>query len=126
MSTSTARQRRVLIVDDNADAAESMAALVRAWGHEAAVAHNAVDALSVAASFEPDTALVDIGLPGMDGYELARRWRASSGDRRLQLVAITGYGRAEDRNAAREAGFDVHLVKPAELTELEELLASAG
>lgn len=125
-SESTARQRRVLIVDDNADAAESMAALVRAWGHDAAVAHNAIDALAVAASFDPDTALVDIGLPGMDGYELARRWRADPGERRLQLVAITGYGRVEDRDTAREAGFDVHLVKPAELTELEELLASEG
>ena len=123
-SESPALQRRVLIVDDNADSAESMAALVRFWGHEAAVAHDAIEALALAATFAPDTAFVDIGLPGMNGYELARRWRATPGYQNLKLVAMTGYGRAEDRSTAREAGFDVHFVKPAELAELEELLAS--
>jgi two-component system CheB/CheR fusion protein len=122
---SPARQRRVLIVDDNDDSAESMAGLVRAWGHEAAVAHDAIEALALAATFLPDTAFVDIGLPGMNGYELARRWRATPGYQDLKLVAMTGYGRADDRHAAREAGFDVHFVKPAELGELEQLLASA-
>jgi CheY-like chemotaxis protein len=115
----------VLIVDDNDDSAESMAGLVRAWGHEAAVAHDAVEALTLATTFAPDTAFVDIGLPGMNGYELARRWRATPGYQDLKLVAMTGYGRADDRHAAREAGFDVHFVKPAELGELEQLLASA-
>ena len=119
-----ARVRRVLIVDDNVDARDTMAALVDAWGHAVAVAGDALEALTVAASFNPDTALVDIGLPGMDGYELARRWRATPAGENLTLVAMTGYGRAEDRAAAREAGFDVHLVKPAELSELEDLLAS--
>jgi two-component system CheB/CheR fusion protein len=118
------RRRRVLIVDDNADAAESMAALVRAWGHDAAVVPDAVNALALAASFKPDVALVDIGLPGMDGYELARRWRTTPDGQHMKLIAMTGYGRAEDRRTAREAGFDVHFVKPAELAELEQLLAS--
>jgi two-component system CheB/CheR fusion protein len=123
-SEAPARQRRVLIVDDNTDSAESMAGLVRAWGHEVAVAHDAIEALALASTFAPDTALVDIGLPGMNGYELARRWRATPGYQDLRLVAVTGYGRTEDRHAAREAGFDIHFVKPAELAELEQLLAS--
>ncbi len=117
------RSRRVLIVDDNADAAESMALLVRSWGHEVRVAPDALVALALAMRFKPETALVDIGLPGIDGYELARRLRADPQHRQLHLVAMTGYGRAEDRSAARNAGFDIHFVKPAELDELERLLA---
>jgi CheY-like chemotaxis protein len=113
----------VLIVDDNVDAGDSMAALVRAWGHTVAVARDATEALALAVDFKPETALVDIGLPGMNGYELARRWRELPSGRTVKLVAMTGYGRAEDRTAAREAGFDLHFVKPAELTELESLLA---
>jgi len=118
------RNRRVRIVDDNVDAGDSMAALVGAWGHEVALARNADEALELALELKPDTALVDIGLPGMNGYELARRWRTSPEGQNLTLVAMTGYGRAEDRAQAREAGFDVHLVKPAKLTELESLPAS--
>ena len=117
------RPRRVLIVDDNVDSAESMALLLRTWGHEVLVALDAVEALTLALSFKPQTALVDIGLPGMDGYELARRLRADPQHRQLHLVAMTGYGRAEDQSAARKAGFDMHFVKPAELDELEKLLA---
>ncbi len=119
----TARNRRVLVVDDNVDAGDSMAAIVSTWGHEVAIARDAEEALEMATKFRPDTALVDIGLPGMNGYDLARRWRQTSEGRALTLVAMTGYGRAEDRAEAREAGFDVHLVKPAELGELENLLA---
>jgi two-component system CheB/CheR fusion protein len=117
--------RRVLIVDDNVDAAESMAMLIRSWGHEAAVAHTAMSALELAQQFVPETALLDIGLPDMDGYALARRLRAQTNGS-LQLVAMTGYGRTEDRNAARDAGFDVHLVKPAEPHELARVLASGN
>ena len=118
-----ARVRRVLIVDDNVDAGDSMVALVGAWGHTAKVARDASEALALAVDFKPDTALVDIGLPGMYGYEIARRWRATPEGQNLTLVAMTGYGPAEDRAEAREAGFYVHLVKPAELAELENLLA---
>jgi CheY-like chemotaxis protein/two-component sensor histidine kinase len=117
------RTRRVLIVDDNVDSAESMALLVRLWGHEVHVVHDATAALDRIDDFKPEAALVDIGLPGMNGYELARRLRAASNGSNLQLIAMTGYGRAEDRAAAREAGFDVHLVKPAEPDELERVLA---
>ena len=116
--------RRVLIVDDNADSAQSMAMLARSWGHDVATARDGADALELAESFRPDTALVDIGLPGMDGYELARRLRQSPRQRQLHLVAMTGYGRAEDRKAALTVGFDVHLVKPTNIDELQQLIAN--
>lgn len=115
------RARRVLIVDDNVDSSESLALLAQAWGHEVAVADDGPSALVLAKEFQPELALVDIGLPGMNGYELARRLRAAHGD--LCLVAMTGYGREEDRKTALAAGFDLHLVKPADLVELEQLLA---
>jgi two-component system, chemotaxis family, CheB/CheR fusion protein len=85
-----ARVRRVLIVDDNVDAGDSMVALVGAWGHTAKVARDASEALALAVDFKPDTALVDIGLPGMNGYEIARRWRATPEGQNLTLVAMTG------------------------------------
>ncbi|MDE2261039.1 MAG: response regulator, partial [Gammaproteobacteria bacterium] len=117
--------RRVLVVDDNSDAAQSMALVARSWGHEVATARDGTEALVVANSFRPDAALVDIGLPGMDGYEVAQRLRGQldGQEPRLLLVAMTGYGRSEDREAAHAAGFDVHMVKPADLEELRRLLA---
>ncbi|MDE2448961.1 MAG: response regulator [Gammaproteobacteria bacterium] len=117
--------RRVLIVDDNADSAQSLALLVRHWGHEVAVARDAREALARAETLEPDVALVDIGMPGVDGHELARRLRAQPRYRDALLVAVTGYGRAEDRDAAHRAGFDAYLVKPADSAELAKLLAGA-
>jgi two-component system, chemotaxis family, CheB/CheR fusion protein len=125
VSEDTLVMRRVLIVDDNVDSAECMAMLLRSWGHEVVVAHTAMSALELAEHFAPESALLDIGLPDMDGYALARRLRALNGHSDLQLVAMTGYGRAEDRAAAREAGFDVHLVKPAEPDELARVLAQS-
>jgi signal transduction histidine kinase/ActR/RegA family two-component response regulator len=116
---------RVLLVDDNADGAESLAMLLRLWGHEVAVAHDGPAGLRSAAAQRPAVALLDISLPGMDGYELARRLRALPGLGRTMLVAMTGWGREEDRSRSREAGFDAHLVKPLELTALQELLARA-
>jgi len=115
--------RRVLVVDDNADSAQSMALLARSWGHEVATAREGTEALAIAKGFRPDTALIDIGLPGMDGYELAHRLRQEFDGRGLQLVAMTGYGRTEDREAAHAAGFDVHVVKPADLDDLRRVLA---
>ncbi|HEV2271268.1 MAG TPA: chemotaxis protein CheB [Steroidobacteraceae bacterium] len=122
---STVVPRRVLVVDDNADSAHSMALIARSWGHEVATAQDGAEALAVAKSFRPDTALIDIGLPGMDGYELAHRLRGQHDGRepRLLMVAMTGYGRSEDREAAHAAGFDVHVVKPADLEELRRVLA---
>jgi len=115
----------VLIIDDNADSAEALALLARSWGHEVAIAHDGPGALALAESFGPESVLVDIGLPGMDGYELARRFREQPRYRDLVLVALTGYGRQEDRSAAHAAGFDDHLVKPAEIEALEGALASS-
>jgi two-component system CheB/CheR fusion protein len=121
-----ARARRVLIIEDNADSADALALLVRSLGHESAVARDGPTALAIAERFRPDIALVDIGLPGMDGYELARLLRADPRYAQLYLVAMTGYGREEDRSAARAAGFDVHLVKPAEIDDLQALLANGA
>jgi two-component system, chemotaxis family, CheB/CheR fusion protein len=116
--------RRVLIVDDNFDSGDSLALLARSWGHEVAVARDGPSALALAQQFKPELALLDIGLPGMDGYELARRLRTAH--RHLYLVAMTGYGRNEDRKMAHAAGFNSHLVKPADLQELQALLATGG
>jgi CheY-like chemotaxis protein len=118
------RIHRVLIVDDNEDSAESMLLLARSWGHEVAVANDGPAALTLALTFRPDIAMVDIGMPGMDGYEVARRLRKGSPDRDLYLMALTGYGRADDVRLARAAGFDEHLVKPTNLDDLRRMLAA--
>jgi CheY-like chemotaxis protein len=105
--------RRVLVVDDNIDSADTMAELVRIWGHDVRTAHDGPSALEQARSFRPQVVLLDVGLPGMDGYELARRLRAEGLAGEL-LVSITGYGLEEDRRRAEEAGFDHHLTKPVD------------
>jgi two-component system CheB/CheR fusion protein len=115
------RPRRVLVVDDNSDTSESMALLARSWGHEVVIASDGAAALALAKQFAPERAIVDIGLPGMNGYELARRLRERHRD--LYLIAMTGYGREEDQQAAKAAGFNVHLVKPGNIDRLRELLS---
>ncbi|HYE36723.1 chemotaxis protein CheB [Methylocaldum sp.] len=115
--------RRVLIVDDNHDAAESAALIVGASGHSVEVAYDGPTALNIAATFKPEVALLDIGLPGMDGYELAKRLRSLPGMEKALLVAISGYGTEEDRRASESAGLDCHLVKPVDPDALERLLA---
>ena len=104
-------RRRVLVVDDNLDSADTMAELVRLWGFDVRTAHDGPAALECARSFRPNVILLDVGLPGMDGYELARRLRGEglAGD---LLVSVTGYGQEEDRRQAEQAGFDHHLTKP--------------
>ncbi|HET9485432.1 MAG TPA: hybrid sensor histidine kinase/response regulator, partial [Xanthomonadales bacterium] len=101
--------RRILVVDDNRDAAETLQALLACEGHEVAIAHTGHAAIARAAEFAPDLVLLDIGLPDIDGYEVAKRLRAASGGAPLSLVALTGYGRPEDERKVREAGFDHHL-----------------
>jgi len=113
---------RVLIVEDNVDMAESLATLLSSWGHEVHLAYDAASALAMAARARPEVVLSDLGLPGMDGYELARRLRAEPAFGKVVLVALTGYGRAEDQRRALDAGFDHHLVKPPDLARLAELL----
>ncbi|HEY0709330.1 MAG TPA: PAS domain S-box protein [Polyangia bacterium] len=115
----TAQPKRVLIVDDNEDARVSAADLLSLLGHEVKTAATGLSALEVVEEFTPDVAFLDIGLPGMDGYELARRLRAKFGSALpLRLIALTGYGQESDRAQTRAAGFDAHLVKPVELTNL--------
>jgi CheY-like chemotaxis protein len=123
MTDFKAPPRRVLIVDDNEDAANSLALILELGGHETASVYTAVDALQRAAAFRPEVVLLDIGLPGMDGYEVAQKMRELPGLRDIRLVAVTGYGRSDDRTRARDAGFDDHLTKPVEYAALERTLA---
>jgi PAS domain S-box-containing protein len=116
--------RRILVVDDNVDAAESLAALLRLTGHEVWTAYDGPAALDAARTRRPDTVLLDIGLPGLSGYDVARRLRTEPGLEQALLVAVTGWGQDEDRRRAREAGFDHHLTKPVEPVALEALLAA--
>jgi signal transduction histidine kinase len=115
--------RRILVVDDNADAANSLAIILSLEGHHVECAYSAHEALQRVQSVRPDVALLDIGLPSMDGYELARRLRACPALAGTRLIALTGYGTADDKVRARASGFDAHLVKPADLRALREILA---
>jgi CheY-like chemotaxis protein len=118
--------RRVLVVDDNVDTAESLAVLLRLKGHEVETAHDGPAALAKAGSFHPEVVLLDIGLPGLDGYQVASRLRRRRRTARALLVALTGYGQEEDQHLAREAGFDHHLTKPVDLLVIYELLARSS
>ena len=118
--------RRVLIVDDNVDAADSLSMLLAIEGHETKVAYRPDEALGCAAMFLPDVALVDIGLPEMDGYQLAQRLRAMPELSGLRLFALSGYGQPEDLKRSRAAGFDGHLVKPIEVTALQRALGGSS
>jgi len=116
-------RRRVLVVDDNHDAADSVSEFLAELGFEVAVAYDGPSALKVAATFNPHTCVLDIGLPVMDGYELARILRQSQDlPRRLRLIALTGYGQEIDRRRSREAGFDAHIVKPLQIDELAKIV----
>jgi CheY-like chemotaxis protein len=114
---------RVLIVDDNVDARESLGMLLRVLGHDVRTAHDGQDGLAEAEAFRPDIALVDIGLPKLDGYEVSRRIREQPWGEAMVLIALTGWGRDEDRGRSRDAGFDDHLFKPVDPNALMRLLA---
>jgi CheY-like chemotaxis protein len=118
-------RRRILLVEDNVDAAETLADVLRIAGHEVEVAHDGVEGIRRATALRPEAILCDIGLPGLDGYEVARRLRADGGAETF-LVALTGYALPDDLRRAREAGFDAHLTKPAHPDEIEDVLARAG
>jgi signal transduction histidine kinase len=115
------RQRRILLVEDNSDARQALRDLLELWGHQVQVAQDGLDGVALAVEARPELALVDIGLPGLDGYRVAQELRARVGDD-IRLVAITGYGGPEDRHRALQAGFDHHLVKPVKPDELGRLL----
>ena len=114
--------RRVLVVDDNVDAATTLSALLKSLGHETSVACGGVEALKMAFEFRPDIVLLDIGMPDMDGYEVARQLRNLKDQPSFRIVAVTGWGQEPDRQKSREAGFDQHLVKPVGANELMQIL----
>jgi DNA-binding response OmpR family regulator len=113
----------VLVVDDNLDAAETIAAFLRLEGHETKVIGEGPLALSTALVFEPQVVVLDIGLPGLDGYAIARQLRAHQATSQALLIALTGYGREEDRTHAAAAGFDCHFTKPANPVEVQAAIA---
>ncbi|HEX5631868.1 MAG TPA: ATP-binding protein, partial [Gemmatimonadales bacterium] len=115
---------RVLVVDDNTDAAHTLALLLRQLGMSVAVANGGAEALATMDQYRPEVVLLDIGMPGMDGYEVATRIRAMPGQERVRIFALSGYGHAADRRRSREAGFDGHLVKPIKLEQLRALLGA--
>ena len=117
--------RRILIVDDSRDGGESLAMLLRVLGAEVALAHSGRNALECVDTFKPDVVLLDIGMPGMDGYEVAGRIRANPANRHISLIALTGWGQDEDRRRSVAAGFNHHLVKPADIDQLRQLLTVA-
>jgi CheY-like chemotaxis protein len=115
-------KHRVLVVDDNRDAAISLSRLLQLLGVDVAVAHGGPEALDLLPSFRPDVVLLDIGMPGMDGYEVARRMRQTPDGERVLLIALTGWGQEEDRHRTHDAGFDHHLLKPANIDALRSIL----
>lgn len=113
---------RILVVDDNRDAADSLALVLRLMGHHVMTAHDGVEAVQAAATFRPDLALLDIGMPKMNGYDAARHIREQSWSKNMVLISLTGWGQEEDKRRAIEAGFHYHLTKPVEPDALEKLL----
>lgn len=118
-----ARSLRVLVIEDNADMRDSMRDLLHLWGHVSEGAADGLEGLAQVLLFKPDVALVDLGLPRMDGHEVARQIRGQEGGRDVLLIALSGYGQPADREAADAAGFDQYIVKPPDLVQLESLLA---
>ena len=114
---------RVLVVDDCRDTTDSLAILLRLWGYEPITANDGAAALDLARTYQPAVALLDVKLPDMDGYAVARRIRAEERAERAFLIALTGLGQETDRQQSQEAGFDHHLVKPTDPAELQALLA---
>lgn len=112
-------QKKILVVDDNVDAAESTAAFLRLEGHEVKAVHDGLQALASLKVFDPHVVVLDIGLPGLDGYAVARQLRSRGDTSHVLLVALTGYGQKEDRSKAAEAGFDYHFVKPADPRDIQ-------
>jgi CheY-like chemotaxis protein len=118
--------QRVLIADDNRDAAETLAALLRMDGHDVTVIHDGPGAISAYETLRPDVALLDIGMPGLDGYEVARKIREGNSESAAKLIAVTGWGQESDKVRALAAGFDYHLTKPIDLQRLSELVRSGS
>jgi CheY-like chemotaxis protein len=116
-----AASKRILVADDNRDGAETMSMLLKLSGHEVYLAHSGTEALEVAKRERPDIAVLDIGMPDLNGYEVAERMRREAWGGRITLIAATGWGQAEDKRRALAAGFDHHLTKPIDCSQLEAL-----
>ena len=116
----------VLVVDDNIDAAQSLAMLLEMSGHDVRLAYDGQSALEATLNYRPDVVLLDIGLPGLNGFEVAKRIRQQPTLNHIVLVAMTGYGQETDRQRSQESGFDHHLVKPADLGELQKILTTVS
>jgi signal transduction histidine kinase/ActR/RegA family two-component response regulator len=124
--TSRARPLRVLVVDDNVSAARMLGKLLGTMGHEIQTAHDGTEAIQIAGDFLPEVILMDIGMPSMNGYDAARHIRQQPWGEAMKLVALTGWGQDEDRKRSKDAGFDYHLVKPAQMEALRKLLAECN
>jgi CheY-like chemotaxis protein len=125
-SSPPAISRRILVVDDNVDSARTLGMLLKFLGADVHVVNDGASALAAVEKYRPDIVLLDIGMPGMDGFEVARRLRAREDLHTLTLIALTGWGQEDDRRRTREAGFDHHLVKPADITALQSLLVTVN
>jgi len=115
-------KRKILVVDDNVDGAVTLSVILKHMGHSVRITHDGSSALAVAPEFKPDVVLMDIGMPGMDGYETCERMRAQDWSSGVRIVALTGWGQEEDRRKAKRAGFDQHLVKPVDRQTLMDVL----
>jgi CheY-like chemotaxis protein len=122
-SAATQIQRRILVVDDNLDAAKSLAMLLKFQGHNVQSSYDGPSALKAADAFRPEVVLLDLGMPRMDGYQVARQMRERPWGTGVLIVALTGYGQNQDRQRTAEAGFNAHLLKPVDLRALGQLLA---
>lgn len=116
--------KRILVADDNRDGAETMSMLLQLSGHEVYLAHSGAEALEAAKRERPDIAVLDIGLPDLNGYEVAERIRGEAWGERIKLIAVTGWGQPEDKRRALAAGFNYHLTKPVDPTQLEALFTT--
>ena len=116
-------KRRILVADDNQDAATSMAMLLRLMNNEVRTAHDGIEAVEVAEAFRPQVILIDVGMPRLNGYEATRRIREQPWGKPIAIIALTGWGQESDKERSHEAGCDGHLVKPINFSDLENLLA---
>jgi CheY-like chemotaxis protein len=124
VSPTTARRFKILVVDDNHDSALSLAMMLSIMGHDTRTAHDGESAVSTAETFLPDVILLDIGLPKLNGYEVAQRIRETAWGTAMYLIAVTGWGQDEDRQRSSEVGLNLHMVKPVEPSALEKVLAT--
>jgi CheY-like chemotaxis protein len=125
MNVERSSRLRVLVVDDCVDTTRTLSLLLQMWGHEAYTAHDGLEALEAARLYEPDVVVLDVGLPRLDGWQVARRLRQESGANEPLLIALTGYGQEADRRRAAELGIQHFFIKPVELEQLREVLATS-